>query len=224
LFDLVMPVLFYSDYTKKTLKCIENTDMPYRLIIIYNGDNCKHGEELSEIAHIYHNFDENQGISKSWNWGAQQSKNNDLIFLNDDLLLPKFWLEAFQEGLKNEWMVCPQYTRINDNKWKGKHDEVDKVLVKAIIGPPPGFAGFCWGLKREAYEKIGPFDEQFFYWFTDTDYFIRCSRAGHTPKQLQGFWIHHYESRTMNKIHKQGKLKKIREERAAFKRKYGKNL
>jgi len=220
MFDIILPILFFSDYTKKTLETLERTHLQYRLVIIYNGDNDKDGDSLSEIAEIYHSFGENVGIAKSWNWGAQQSEENDLIFINDDILLPQWWLEAFNSGLEDDWMICPQYTRWDDTVWIGKRDLVDNTLVKAIVGPPPYFAGFCWGLKREAYKQIGAFDEDFFYWFTDTDYYFRCGKMGMPPKQLQGFWIHHYESKTLNQIMDDAR-EQIEKEKDIFHKKHG---
>lgn len=59
--------------------------------------------------------------------------------------------------------------------------------------------GFCLLVRREVFEKVGQFDEQFgLGFFDDDDLCVRAREAGFTLLAAEDVFIHHFGSRTFH--------------------------
>jgi len=227
LFDVVIPVLYKSIYTQRTLRTLKRTNEDYRLIIIYNG---KVPEEKSWLKkrcdHLIYYNGENKGVYKAWNDGATWGGGDVILWLNDDLLLPEGWLEAFKIVFDKEMMACPSYTRkLDDKEWQENHKKVgDLTLLKwKPCAPPPQFAGYCFGVRRDVFEELGPFDERFRYWAGDADYWRRVRQYDpdkrNPVRTNEIFTIHHYSSRSL--VQAPNRWKICKEDNRLYKQKWG---
>jgi len=117
----------------------------------------------------------NLGIPDRWNhlamseWTAGfQAQTPYLAFLNNDVQVCPGWLEALEYAIKNNdaGMVCL------NQKPTSIHEGGEGVTVR------PASSGFCFATTRTIYETVGPFDANYFNFFEDKDWGIRCWRKG----------------------------------------------
>jgi GT2 family glycosyltransferase len=121
--------------------------------------------------------------------------------LNNDLLLPDGWAERLLDCDRH--VICPSYEQ--SQRSRGDFQEHNEKLraklsdVREADRPgkhPTGFSGFCFILSREAYERTGPFDEEYRYWYGDNDYYLRLLNMGFEPAMSYNVLIHHYTNKT----------------------------
>jgi GT2 family glycosyltransferase len=204
LLSIIIPVMNQAQYTVAIIGNIQQTvHIPYEIIIIDNGSTDETTEILEGVTVIRN--ERNVGMSRSWNQGCKAAQGSHLAILNNDLVLPDMWAEKLLEH--GEHVVCPSYkhgerARANfevHNKMLGRRPLRTKIPDRPGKHPN-GFAGFCFLLSREAYDQVGPFDEQFVYWYGDNDYYIRLCEMGYEPVQSVNVEIHHFHSKTVSTL------------------------
>jgi GT2 family glycosyltransferase len=201
LLSIVIPVMNQAKYTKAILKNISETvHIPYEIIVVDNNSTDETPEILDGCRVIRNQH--NAGLSKAWNQGCEEAHGTHIAVLNNDLLLPDGWAETLMAHDKAA--ICPTYSQ-GETVPKGfakKNAQLNakRKTTRAALPCgdfPQGFAGFCFMLTREAYERTGPFDEQYFYWFGDRDYYHRLNEMGFKCVQSTNVQIHHYVSKTL---------------------------
>lgn len=119
----------------------------------------------------------NRGTSASWNMGVARAMMDGcthFAILSDDTSLPPRWWDACLDEFRN-----------------GSH------LVSVDAGLPNIlFSGWFLVVDREFIDKVGLFDEQFFFYFEDLDLSQRLEQSGlkHSFVDLD---IPHYGSATI---------------------------
>jgi GT2 family glycosyltransferase len=74
---------------------------------------------------------------------------------------------------------------------------------RGILSPQEGtvngrhFAGWCFMISRELWEKIGGFDEEFRFWCADDSVIAQALAVGVTPMVVPGSRVRHLGSRTL---------------------------
>jgi len=128
--DIILPVCDQYDFTKKCVESIiENTDTPYRLIVINNGKNPDTRKFLDELGQredvettIVHN-NHNVGWVKALNKGIKLSNAPYVCFQNDDTIVTRGWLRKMIDTLKlqeNFGMINPTWCDRPGEKYSGK--------------------------------------------------------------------------------------------------------
>jgi len=154
------------DYLKRCIEAIKrNTKEKYELIIVDNGSKEKGTKRyIDSIADKLIFNPKNLGISVGYNQGASIASGKYLIFMNSDTEVEKDWLTNMLSTLsknKNIGAVGPignpKYREANGIIWsyqqyEGQYSEDTRVNF---------LSGYCILVKREAYEKVGGFDEIF---------------------------------------------------------------
>ena len=162
-------------------------------------------------------------------------KNKDLIFLNNDIIFTKNWLEPLK--LNSEIISIPvsnqlfnyksdckklilkttmRFEDFNNNydllnKLVGKHKEKFK-LKKSFQAPLMPF--FCFRIPNKILKEIGRFDESFGKGGgEDVDYRIRCSKKGYEVNFILDSYLLHFHGKstwdggeTINQIKERNKL------------------
>ena len=204
-----------------TKRCLEslskNTQLRFRLIHIDNAssdgtlDWVKKFCQEKGIPLIQKRNTENKWIAASLNQGYRLSSSEILVFLNNDLLFAPKAIDFLVKELKENqevWLTFPTFTRKDLPKNFPKNQRRDKV----------GIPLFCFAIKRIAFEKIGLFDERFRLWRLDRDFVYRLIVSSHPPKEVKESYVHHFESKTMDKL--PNKMEIIQEDIRRFAEKY----
>jgi GT2 family glycosyltransferase len=192
--SIVIPVMNQAHFTKDVLANIRETvHTPCEIIIVDNGSDDE-TPKLLDGCKVIRNAS-NKGISVSWNQGCKVAKGTHIAILNNDLKLPDGWAETLIAHGKDA--ICPLYTQGN-RAGRRQPTGTGTRPAKPCGISPDGFSGFCFLITRDAWERTGPFDERYFYWFSDRDYYNRLNDMGFQCVQALDVSIHHYGSKTLN--------------------------
>ena len=191
-----------ENYLKKCLASIYNFSDRERIeIIIVNND------EKFETSFFENNYPEariinhrkNIGFGAGCNLGAKNVQGEFLLFLNPDTqflddyvgkIMDKFAKSPEKigiigprlitdEGKTQQWCAGKTITL-----WQIIKNNIGLVENKKIWESPEDIytdwvSGAALAIKKEAFEKIGGFDENFFMYFEDDDLCRRAKRAGY---------------------------------------------
>ncbi|WP_166644549.1 glycosyltransferase family 2 protein [Microbacterium sp. BK668] len=140
---------------------------------------------------------ERRGFAGTVNVGMQQAKH-DIVLLNSDIVAKRGWLEALQYsayaidpkiGLVSGMLVYPDgriqyggtyYARLLAPQWFG-HLNVGAPATKPAANVPgynTSISGACVYITREAFERVGLLDDEFWLGFEDVDYGLRAWERG----------------------------------------------
>ncbi len=217
-------VILSYNTMEKTRNCIEsiykNTNADdYEIVVIDNASTDGSVEYLKGCNGIKLLLnEENKGFAGGCNQGIRMAeKNNDIWLLNSDTLIAKnalFWLRM---GLYEEENTgacgsvsnySPNYQNINENHVRDiDYETVAKkynVYKSNAIEEKNWLVGFSMLIKREALEKSGYLDEQFFPGnFEDNDLSYRLLEKGYKLKVCHNSFVFHYGNSSFNKTDKQ---------------------
>jgi GT2 family glycosyltransferase/DNA-binding XRE family transcriptional regulator len=173
---IIIPVFNGSAHIKKLLNGIKENQE--KIIII---DDCSTEEGLSEYLNSwakknggqYHRNDTNMGYIKSVNAVIKKS-NRDFILLNSDTEVFGDWAERLIHRLHSDEKIASVtpfsnsatiYSFPLQNQDNLVEQEIEELQLASEVNtffPSPNAPtanGFCMAIKRDAWEKIGEFDE-----------------------------------------------------------------
>lgn len=191
------PVLILThnclEMTKRCAESVHKQDIPTRIMYYDNGStdgtrNWLPKNEQDDADNAYRCQD-NEGVSKGWNWGLNYlftlCSAEHVLCVNNDTVLPNWFLSSLLS------YDVPFVTGISvDNMAAIANPEPRKEL-----GTSPDFS--AWLIRKEAWEKIGPFDETMKLYASDLDWAIRAHRAG-IQLWNSGVGFYHERSSTLN--------------------------
>ncbi|AWV36045.1 glycosyltransferase family 2 protein [Paenibacillus odorifer] len=206
-----------------TLK--EQSYQDYETILVDNGstdDSIKLALEIMpEINCLL--LDENKGFSAAVNQGILNSKGKYVALLNNDTLLTVKWLEnllACIESDENVFSCSSKMIQFHDNKlidnagdaftvfgWayqEGHGENINKYLDNRYIFTSCAGAAIY---RREVFDKIGYFDEQFFAYLEDVDIGYRARIEGYDNLYCAESIIYHIGSATTGNGYNSVKVK-----------------
>lgn len=212
-------ILSYNtlDYTKTCITSIrENTlEASREIVIVDNASSDGSLEWLKKQNDIVLLSNcENTGFPKGCNQGIELSnKDNDILLLNNDTLLPAnalFWLRMglyenatigttgsitnFASNHQSLHFDNPTTESMlafaNKNNLPSKHPYEEKIYL----------VGFALLIKRSVYDKVGVLDERFSPGnYEDNDYGLRVLQAGYKNILCKNSFIIHFGSKSFGK-------------------------
>lgn len=185
---------------------------------------------------------ENRGVAQAWNQGLKTARRDYVCITNNDILFPPRWLANFEEAFRaydgvKAWY--PRAIRKNRSVWDHVKDDVSRRPLEtfrfSITKPHDpvvnveypdednrGNLGYFQVYKRDVFEEVGVFDEQFKMFFReDIDFFVRLERHGIERRQLRNVIMFHYESATVKTIDRIDVEHRLQDNVARFYKKWG---
>lgn len=182
--DIIIPIYNGYEYLDKLFESIKNnTDLPYRLLVI---NDCSSDVRVSYFLErqreifgddiVIKNNLQNLGFLKSVNELLKISVN-DVAIVNTDVVLPRNWASRLFYPIFSDVKVASVTPFSNaatifslpkvgiDNKFEGDLEKVNAALkclvldytkLKFVTG-----VGFCMAMSKEALQRVGLFDEVF---------------------------------------------------------------
>jgi len=213
--DLIMVIWNEWKMTKDALKTIkENSNFPYRLILVDNNSDLKtkdflqsieKSQEYGETTVIYN--DKNEGWLKATNKGLKESRSPYMCLINNDILCGVDWLKNIIDLMEKNpqiGLVNPRGNEISENK---KVDDVDIYSQELSMKNFEQYeeldhcSGFCMVIKRELTDKIGILDEVFGHgYYEDNDFSRRAQEEGYICAQCDYSFVLHFISRSFGKV------------------------
>jgi GT2 family glycosyltransferase len=186
-----------GDFLRDCIASIYSTQPEVEVVLVDNASTDgmigRAKEEFPEINVI--RSARNAGFGAGNNLGVAHTQRDFVIFLNPDTVVTGGWLEALACPLAEDptvGLVTPKVLR---------RDQPDSVNVAGLnvhlsgismcrgLGLPgaaldevaevAAISGVAFAARREVYEAIGGFDEDFFLYLEDVDLSLRTWLAGH---------------------------------------------
>jgi len=212
----------YEDF-KECIKSLQKEAYKnFQIVLVDNGSEINEAELLENdfpaIKSI--RIEENLGFSGGNNIGIKYSLGQStdfILLLNNDTIVETNFLEPLVEKMLQDnqvGIVAPQinYYSARNRVWSagGKIRKIrasgfadfDKIesYLSSNERQVDFVSGCCMLVRREVFEKIGLFDENYFLYVEDTDFCHRVTEAGYkiyvTPKSK----IYHKVNSSTKKI------------------------
>lgn len=225
-FSIIIPTLNNLALTKQCLQAIRKTAAPcrYEVIIVDNGstDNSAvffAGEQKQGRLRVVTN-QPGRNYSTSNNQGAALARGQYLVFLNNDTQPLAGWLQALRETFEATPSISVQggkllypnntvqhagivYGQIHASIRQHYHIYLCRKAGDPCVNRPREFqmvTGAMLSMRRNAFERIGGFDEHYEFGHEDLDLCMAARAAGgkvwFNPKAV----AYHFESMTKKKI------------------------
>ncbi|MCM8779643.1 MAG: glycosyltransferase family 2 protein [Candidatus Omnitrophica bacterium] len=222
--DIIMPVWKQLQLTQECVdSVIRHTILPYRFIIIDNGNGLQEKEYLDKLAQnnktkvmLIRNA-QNLGFVKAVNQGLRASNADYVCLLNNDTKVEEGWLEELIDVAENNPRIGI-VTPVSGVRGKNKPSKGRWIEI--------GFAtGFCMLIKKEVVQKIGLLDESYGmgYW-EDTDYCQRAKNAGYICALAKDCYVYHHTHKTFSLFNKRLTNELFEKNKQYFYSKWGKIL
>jgi len=189
------------------IKCLnaleENTNRDlYELIIVDNGSNFG-VDEMKKSADIYKRYEEPLGYTKAVNIGLKLANTDLLCVLNNDLFVPKGWLDKMLEDMERTGFDAIMPMDVKGEVYKTQAED-GKYYENWVWGA-------LWIIKRKVYDKVGEMDEELNWRFSDQDYWIKIKSAGFKLGRTGNVIVEHILGATYEKMGKLGSEDESRE-------------
>jgi len=189
------PVLLLThnnlDLTKRCVESIRSQDLKTTIEIIDNGSTDGTPEWLSEQGINNSKLGSNYGVSVGWNQGLRyffelpHHEDHVLVVNNDTILPPWFYRELLARHVEFVTGVSV-----------GSMEQIAAPPALCPLVPSPDFSAFL--MRREAWQRVGLFDERMKLYASDNDWHVRAHRAG-VPLWNAGVPFYHQRSSTLNR-------------------------
>ncbi|HLO97997.1 MAG TPA: glycosyltransferase [Fimbriimonas sp.] len=188
-------------------------DLIHELIVVDDAspDDAPSAAEREGV--ILLNNEQNEGFAKTCNKGFETSTGDVILFLNSDTVVPRSGLIKLIEGLLESGSIGAAGPMSNN---VGYHQRIsptyssletldnfaaDLAGVETESRDVEILVGFALAVRRSVLSEVGAFDERFpVGMFEDTDLCYRIVRAGYRLRMVTNAYIHHWGSRTLQRV------------------------
>ncbi|MGC8812009.1 MAG: glycosyltransferase [Candidatus Aenigmatarchaeota archaeon] len=179
--SVIIPTLNEEKLVENCLKSVKNQDYEGKYEIIVADGKSK--DRTVEIAKKYADkivVAEKRGIAVGRNAGAKVAKGEILLFVDADTILCFNVLSEISKAFKARNVVgvsCPVIplsSKVSDFLIYWIYDQLAKASIKTRN---PHIAGMCCAYRKDAFEKVGGFNEKLKV-YEDVDLSKRISKFG----------------------------------------------
>ncbi len=231
------------DYSRNCIASIEgNTSYPNYEIILFDNGSAELGTEefLSGVTHKVIRSPQNLGFAKGNNRAAAAADGDLLLFLNNDTVVHKNWLETMISmlhaypkcGIVGSRLLYPdntiQHIRVAfDHRGNCVHPfkrypaDIPEALLPAEC---EAVTGASMLMRRETFSRVGGFDEGYLHGSEDIDLCLKVRKQGLKVMYCPDSVITHYEQVSLKAKGLHFKKKTTRANRKLFIRRWGGNL
>lgn len=161
--------------TKDCVASLRKQDIPVDIFIVDNGSIDGSAKWAKEEGILLQAFPTNTGFSNGMNIGLNrifdEMKADYCLAVNNDVVLPPWY---FRMMLESGFPIVSGVQHVNGHRVTLEDLEVPPAILP--IRPHPDFSALLF--RKEAWQKIGPFDDAMKNYSSDQDYHIRAHRAG----------------------------------------------
>lgn len=213
LVSVVIPVWNQLEHTRACVESVRRaTRRPYEIVVVDNGStDGTHAWLSAQRDLVVVTNEDNRGFAAACNQGIAASRGELVVLLNNDTLVPRFWIEGLRRALDADDRVGAVGPRSNSvsgpqvvreatyrgaagfrafaDAWRRQHAGSSEQVRRLV--------GFCLALRRSALLEVGGLDEGYGTGnFEDDDLCLRLRRAGWTLRVAHEVLVHHAGSAT----------------------------
>lgn len=197
----VSVVIVTRNRKKDLLECIRSyTNSTYKNLEIIVMDNGSTDGSVRAVRQKYPkvtlvDLDTNVGAAKGRNVGLEKASGEYILFTDDDASCDKnmvqHLVDAFTTYPKAGIIQPLVYDKQNKNLLQGAGHDIDlltgRIKAWGVKEKDQGqyegirevpMCGCVWMVKREVFERIGNYDEDYFIPYEDSDFSLRARKAG----------------------------------------------
>ena len=199
--DTVVDLIVISFNTRQlVLDCVrsirDHTSVPNHIIVVDNGSSDGTVEAVRQLGWeniiIVENA-ENTGYAKACNQGISAGSSPYIVLMNSDVIVTPGWLSPMIECMQGDLKIAVVGPKMVDRS--GRITGAGIVGTNAHHYPRgllehdrPGMydeqedcisvAGAAYLIRRDLLATLGMFDENYFFYFEETDYSFRARSKG----------------------------------------------
>lgn len=236
--SIIVAVYDRLEYTKKCLDSIFEFGSKYdfEIIIVNNASSDGTKEFLDELDGkivATHN-ERNLGFAKACNQGAARASGGFLLFLNNDTIVTKNWMDVLiseldenpEIAMAGSKLLFPDDTIQHAGVVFGEdkipyHIYVREMKEKNYVNKKRKFnavTAACMLVRKDIFDKVGGFDENFLNGYEDIDLCLKIKELGKDIIYCPESVVYHYESIS------EGRTDKHTENRELFLKKWGNKI
>lgn len=177
------------DVTRVCFQGVRAFTKNYELIVLESQPD-DISEKLAEPLHKeirqedrWITFDKNLTLPVSLNLGFKEAKGRFVYILPNDVLVHQNYLEELLKYYKpdsNIKVIGPMSWRPGSNiDYKNLIKKTKTTPIEEWETAPFNHLSGGWFMEKDTYEKIGPFDENFNFFYMDDDYRKRVNQLGY---------------------------------------------
>ena len=178
--------------TENALRSLHHSDDTIK----FNAIVIEANKEVSykKATTVYYDFDFN--YNKCLNLGASKCNNDVILFCNNDLIFSQGFMRGLLMANKMGYeSFCP----ISPGCEWHKDYRVNNCIVDGYeIGKQ--IPGWCIGMTRKTYKKIGGFNEDVMFWYSDNIYGEQIKAKGIKNCLVCNSIVFHLGNKTLNSI------------------------
>lgn len=177
--SIVIPVFNKWNFTKSCLKDLSQLPEDHEIIIIDNASTDETSKEIHgfitelkakcEIRYVQNA--ENTFHSKACNQGAQLAQGNYILFLNNDIRVRSnhtTWTKDIIDVCESTNGLVGPTMGLLDKGLNFVKEANEQLTGNSYLG------GWCIAAKKEVWDKVGYWNEDFPFYFNDTDLSFRA--------------------------------------------------
>lgn len=214
-YSIIVPVYNRPDEVEELLQSLTEQELKdFEVVIVEDGSQkpCKDVcDKFADILDLHYYVKENGGPGQARNYGAERAHGEWLIILDSDVMLPKGYLKAVENGLSLECRAAfggpdashPSFTPVQKaisysmtsffttGGIRGGKKKLDKFYPRS----------FNMGIRRDVYLQLGGFSKMRFG--EDIDFSYRIVEAGYNPQLFPDAWVWHKRRTDFRKFFRQ---------------------
>jgi len=173
--DEVTIILVSHKSKNLILNFIKNFYTKYKILIIDNSNDIDLKNILEKkYPEITIRIIENNGYASAINYGSKLVKTNYFLISNPDIEgLTSINIDKFLDVAKNLndnfSLLGPRYIGADKKSHIQSNPKIEIAEMKFI-------SGACMFFKKEIFDKLGGFDENFFLYFEESDFCLRAHK------------------------------------------------
>ena len=223
-YSFIIPVYNRPDEVDELLQSLTEQELKdFEVVIVEDGSQkpCKDVcDKFADILDLHYYVKENGGPGQARNYGAERARGEWLIILDSDVVLPKGYLKAVEEGVSAPLphregqgggsaafggpdASHPSFTPVQKaisysmtsffttGGIRGGQAKLDKFYPRS----------FNMGIRRDVYLQLGGFSKMRFG--EDIDFSYRIVEAGYRPQLFPDAWVWHKRRTDFRKFFRQ---------------------
>lgn len=220
--SIIIPTFNNWQYTQNCLKSIFNSKQnktKYEVIVIDNASKDETRTQLKNLTKKHSNLkvilnDRNYGFAVANNIAAKNSNSDYLLFLNNDTIVSKNWLDKMVDasikndaGIVGAKLIYPGNTiqhagvvirEYQDNifAYHPFNKEKSDYVLANVYREYQAVTGACLLIKRNLFIEVGMFDENYLNGYEDVDLCFKVREQNQKVIYCPDVNIIHHESKT----------------------------
>ncbi|MFP3190137.1 MAG: glycosyltransferase family 2 protein [Thermoproteota archaeon] len=172
---------------KKYLDSVLQTQYPSNVVVVDSVSKDGSIEYLKEKGVEVIQLDKNYGPAYSRNVAIKKFKTKFMAFLDNDVMVPKDWLNSLVEVINSDDKIAAVQSLYTEWPYSDEPREIPWFSTAAAL------------TRRDVLEKIGGFDEHYFFYWEDAELSWRLYRAGYKVLMVPKSRVYHEGHGTFKK-------------------------